>query len=29
VCEWFGVDGGRIIWLRAPFDNGPFAFLRE
>jgi limonene-1,2-epoxide hydrolase len=29
VCEWFGVDGGRITWLRAPFDSGPFAFLRQ
>ena len=29
VCEWFGVDGGRITWLRALFDTRPFGFLRQ
>ena len=29
ICEWYGVDGGEIAWIRALFDTGPFAFLRE
>jgi hypothetical protein len=29
VCEWFGVDGDRIAWIRAIFDTAPFAFLRQ
>jgi ketosteroid isomerase-like protein len=29
VCEWYGVDGDRIAWIRALFDTAPFAFLRE
>jgi ketosteroid isomerase-like protein len=29
VCEWFGVDGDRIAWVRALFDTAPFAFLRQ
>ena len=29
VCEWFGVEGGTIIWIRALFDTAPFAFLRR
>jgi SnoaL-like domain len=29
VCEWYGVDGGSIAWIRALFDTAPFAFLRE
>ena len=29
VCEWFGIAGGRIAWLRALFDTAPFAFLRR
>ena len=29
VCEWFGVDGDRIAWIRAIFDTAPFAFLRR
>jgi ketosteroid isomerase-like protein len=29
VCEWFGIDGDRIAWVRAIFDTGPFAFLRQ
>lgn len=29
VCEWYGVDGDRIAWIRALFDSAPFAFLRE
>jgi hypothetical protein len=28
VCEWFGVDGETIAWIRAVFDTAPFAFLR-
>jgi limonene-1,2-epoxide hydrolase len=28
VCEWYGVDGDRIAWIRALFDTAPFAFLR-
>ena len=28
VCEWYGVEGGRIRWIRALFDSAPFAFLR-
>lgn len=29
VCEWYGVDGGKIAWIRAVFDTAPFAFLRR
>jgi ketosteroid isomerase-like protein len=29
VCEWFGVEAGRIAWMRALFDTAPFAFLRQ
>ena len=29
VCEWYGVDGDAIAWIRALFDTAPFAFLRE
>ena len=29
ICEWYGVDGGQIAWIRALFDTAPFAFLRE
>jgi hypothetical protein len=29
VCEWFGVDGGKIAWIRTIFDTAPFAFLRS
>ena len=29
VCEWFGVEGGKIAWIRALFDTAPFAFLRQ
>jgi SnoaL-like domain len=29
ICEWYGVDGGAIAWIRAIFDTGPFAFLRS
>jgi hypothetical protein len=28
VCEWYGVEGGKIAWIRAIFDSAPFAFLR-
>lgn len=28
VCEWYGVEGGKIAWIRAVFDSAPFAFLR-
>jgi hypothetical protein len=28
VCEWFGVEGSTITWIRALFDTAPFAFLR-
>ena len=28
VCEWYGVGGGKISWIRALFDSAPFAFLR-
>jgi len=28
VCEWYGVEGDRIAWVRAVFDTAPFAFLR-
>ena len=28
VCEWFGVEGESIAWIRALFDTAPFAFLR-
>lgn len=28
VCEWYGVDGDTIAWIRAIFDSAPFAFLR-
>jgi hypothetical protein len=29
VCEWYGVDEGKIAWIRALFDSAPFAFLRS
>jgi limonene-1,2-epoxide hydrolase len=29
VCEWFGVEDGRIAWIRTLFDTAPFAFLRS
>lgn len=29
VCEWYGVDGEQIAWIRAVFDTAPFAFLRR
>jgi SnoaL-like domain len=29
VCEWYGVDGNKIAWIRALFDSAPFAFLRS
>jgi len=29
ICEWFGVDEGRIAWIRTIFDTAPFAFLRQ
>ena len=28
VCEWYGVEGEQIAWIRAVFDTAPFAFLR-
>jgi SnoaL-like domain len=28
VCEWFGVEGDSIAWIRAVFDTAPFGFLR-
>jgi SnoaL-like domain len=28
VCEWYGVEGEQIAWIRAVFDSAPFAFLR-
>lgn len=29
VCEWYGVEGEAIAWIRAVFDTAPFAFLRQ
>ena len=29
VCEWYGVQGTKIVWIRALFDSAPFAFLRD
>jgi SnoaL-like domain len=29
VCEWYGVEGETIAWIRAVFDTAPFAFLRR
>ena len=29
IGEWYGVEGGRIAWIRALFDSAPFAFLRD
>jgi hypothetical protein len=29
VCEWYGVEGETIAWIRAVFDSAPFAFLRD
>jgi hypothetical protein len=29
VCEWYGVEGEKIAWIRAVFDTAPFAFLRQ
>ena len=28
ICEWYGVEDGKIAWIRALFDSAPFAFLR-
>ena len=28
VCEWYGIEDGKIAWIRALFDSAPFAFLR-
>jgi SnoaL-like protein len=28
VCEWYGVEGEQVAWIRAVFDTVPFAFLR-
>lgn len=28
ICEWYGLEGDRIAWIRALFDTAPFAFLR-
>jgi hypothetical protein len=28
LCEWYGVEGDAIAWIRAVFDSAPFAFLR-
>jgi hypothetical protein len=28
VCEWYGIEGESIVWIRAVFDSAPFAFLR-
>jgi hypothetical protein len=28
VCEWYGVEGEQVAWIRAVFDTAPFAFLR-
>jgi hypothetical protein len=28
VCEWYGVEGDKIAWIRALFDSAPFAALR-
>jgi hypothetical protein len=29
ACEWYGVEGETIKWIRALFDTAPFAFLRR
>jgi limonene-1,2-epoxide hydrolase len=29
ICEWYGVEDGRIAWIRALFDTAPFASLRS
>lgn len=29
VVEWFGVEDGRIAWIRTIFDSAPFEFLRS
>jgi hypothetical protein len=29
IVEWFGVEDGRIAWIRTIFDTAPFAFLRS
>ncbi len=29
ICEWYGVEDGKIAWIRALFDSAPFAFLRS
>jgi hypothetical protein len=28
IGEWYGVEEGKIAWIRALFDSAPFAFLR-
>jgi ketosteroid isomerase-like protein len=28
VCEWYGIEGGKIARIRVVFDTAPFAFLR-
>jgi SnoaL-like domain len=28
IGEWYGVEDGKIAWIRALFDSAPFAFLR-
>jgi hypothetical protein len=28
VCEWYGVEGETIAWIRAVFDTAPFALLQ-
>jgi hypothetical protein len=28
ICEWYGVEEGKIAWIRAVFDSAPFASLR-
>jgi hypothetical protein len=29
ICEWYGIEGEKISWIRAVFDTAPFAFLRS
>jgi hypothetical protein len=29
ICEWYGIEEGKIRWIRALFDTAPFAFLRQ
>jgi hypothetical protein len=28
ICEWYGVEEGKIAWIRGVFDSAPFASLR-